>query len=60
MSIDVVKRSLKTWRIFHTDHRRRMKAFAETISVVIGLYFLIPSQQIEIARLAAEQINENK
>jgi hypothetical protein len=31
--------NLKTWRILHTDYRRPLKTFAETISVVIGLHF---------------------
>lgn len=33
--------NLKTWRIFHTDFRKPLKTFTETIStvIVIGLYF---------------------
>ncbi|RBY74319.1 transposase, partial [Geodermatophilus sp. TF02-6] len=30
---------LKTWRILHTDYRRPLNTFKETISAVIGLYF---------------------
>ncbi|WP_374065127.1 transposase family protein [Actinokineospora auranticolor] len=30
---------LKTWRVLHTDYRRPINTFANTISAVIGLYF---------------------
>jgi hypothetical protein len=30
---------LKTWRILHTDYRRPLATFADTISAVIGLHF---------------------
>ncbi|PPK67771.1 transposase family protein [Actinokineospora auranticolor] len=30
---------LKTWRILHTDYRRPVGTFTDTISAVIGLYF---------------------
>jgi DDE superfamily endonuclease/Helix-turn-helix of DDE superfamily endonuclease len=39
----VVERAIanfKTWRIVHTDYRRPLATFAQTISVVIGLHFL--------------------
>jgi DDE superfamily endonuclease/Helix-turn-helix of DDE superfamily endonuclease len=32
--------NLKTWRIIHTDYRRPLRTFAQTISVVVGLHFL--------------------
>ena len=32
--------NLKTWRIIHTDYRRPLGTFAQTISVVVGLHFL--------------------
>jgi DDE superfamily endonuclease/Helix-turn-helix of DDE superfamily endonuclease len=38
----VVERAIanfKTWRIMHTDYRRPLSTFAQTISVVVGLYF---------------------
>lgn len=38
----VVERAIanfKTWRIMHTDYRRPLTTFAQTISVVVGLYF---------------------
>jgi hypothetical protein len=31
--------SFKTWRIMHTDYRRPLSTFNQTISVVTGLYF---------------------
>lgn len=31
--------NLKTWRILHTDYRRPLTTFHETISAVIGLHF---------------------
>jgi hypothetical protein len=31
--------NFKTWRIMHTDYRRPVKTFPETISAVIGLHF---------------------
>jgi len=31
--------NLKTWRILHTDYRRPLKTFSETISCVIALHF---------------------
>ncbi|WP_018802293.1 hypothetical protein [Catenuloplanes nepalensis] len=31
--------NFKTWRIMHTDYRRPLKTFTETISCVIGLHF---------------------
>ena len=38
----VVERAIanfKTWRIMHTDYRRPISTFTETISTVIALYF---------------------
>jgi hypothetical protein len=38
----VIERAIadfKTWRIMHTDYRRPLRTFGQTISVVIGLYF---------------------
>ena len=38
----VVERAIanfKTWRIMHTDYRRPLATFAQTISVVVGLHF---------------------
>lgn len=38
----VIERAIanfKTWRVTHTDYRRPLNTFAETISVVIGLQF---------------------
>jgi hypothetical protein len=31
--------SFKTWRIMHTDYRRPLKTFQETISTVVALHF---------------------
>jgi transposase len=31
--------NLKTWRILHTDYRRPLETFTDTISAVIGLQF---------------------
>jgi hypothetical protein len=31
--------NLKTWRIIHTDYRRPLSTFAQTISIVAGLHF---------------------
>ena len=39
----VVERAIanfKAWRIMHTDYRRPLSTFAQTISIVVGLYFL--------------------
>jgi hypothetical protein len=38
----VVERAIanfKTWRIMHTDYRRPLATFSQTISIVVGLYF---------------------
>jgi len=38
----VIERTIanfKTWRVTHTDYRRPLDTFAETISAVIGLQF---------------------
>jgi hypothetical protein len=37
--IEQVIAHIKTWRIFHTDYRRPLNTFAETISAVVGLHF---------------------
>jgi hypothetical protein len=31
--------NFKTWRILHTDYRRPLKTFTETITAVIALHF---------------------
>ena len=36
--------NLKAWRIFHTDYRRPVATFAETISAVIGLHFFTTAE----------------
>jgi hypothetical protein len=37
--VEQVIANFKTWRILHTDYRRPLKTFTETISCVIGLHF---------------------
>ena len=37
--IEQVIANLKTWRILHTDYRRPLTTFHETISAVVGLQF---------------------
>jgi hypothetical protein len=37
--IEQVIANFKTWRIMHTDFRRPIETFPETISAVIGLHF---------------------
>jgi hypothetical protein len=37
--IEQVIANFKTWRIMHTDYRRPIETFSETISAVIGLHF---------------------
>lgn len=37
--IEQVIANFKTWRIMHTDYRRPLDTFSETISAVVGLYF---------------------
>lgn len=37
--IEQVIANFKTWRIIHTDYRRPLGTFQETISVVVGLHF---------------------
>jgi hypothetical protein len=37
--IERVIANLKTWRILHTDYRRPLASFAQTISAVLGLEF---------------------
>lgn len=39
--IEQVIANFKTWRIMHTDYRRPLSTFAETISTVIGLHFYL-------------------
>ncbi len=44
----VVERAIanfKTWRIMHTDYRRPLATFAQTISAVIGLHFFRMSSE---------------
>ena len=38
-TVERVIANLKTWRILHTDYRRPLHTFPETISAVIGLHF---------------------
>lgn len=38
-TIERVIANLKTWRILHTDYRRPLSTFPETIAAVIGLEF---------------------
>ena len=37
--IEQVIANFKTWRIMHTDYRRPLKTFTQTISTVIALHF---------------------
>ena len=37
--IEQVIANFKTWRIMHTDYRRPIETFSETISAVVGLHF---------------------
>lgn len=37
--IEQVIANFKTWRMMHTDYRRPIEIFAETVSAVIGLEF---------------------
>jgi DDE superfamily endonuclease/Helix-turn-helix of DDE superfamily endonuclease len=37
--IEQVIANFKTWRIMHTDYRRPIETFPETISAVVGLHF---------------------
>ena len=37
--IEQVIGNFKTWRILHTDYRRPLRTFKETISTVIALHF---------------------
>jgi hypothetical protein len=37
--IEQVIANFKTWRIMHTDYRRPIGTFTETISAVVGLHF---------------------
>jgi len=37
--VEQVIANFKTWRIMHTDYRRPLKTFAQTISTVIALHF---------------------
>jgi hypothetical protein len=39
--IEQVIANVKTWRILHTDYRRPLATFADTISAVIGLQFYL-------------------
>jgi hypothetical protein len=43
----VIERAIanfKTWRILHTDYRRPLKTFKETISAVVGLTFYLAGE----------------
>jgi len=43
----VIERTIanfKTWRIMHTDYRRPLKTFTETISAVVGLTFYLAGE----------------
>ena len=37
--IEQVIANFKTWRIMHTDYRRPLETFPETISAVVALHF---------------------
>ena len=37
--IEQVIANFKTWRIMHTDYRRPLETFSETISAVVALHF---------------------
>ena len=37
--IEQIIANFKTWRIMHTDYRRPLAAFPETISAVVALHF---------------------
>ncbi|MFF1792575.1 hypothetical protein ACFVX9_39720 [Kitasatospora sp. NPDC058243] len=37
--IEQIIANFKTWRIMHTDYRRPIETFAQTISAVIALHF---------------------
>ena len=37
--IEQVIANFKTWRIMHTDYRRPLATFPETISAVVALHF---------------------
>lgn len=39
--IEQVIANFKTWRIMHTDYRRPLETFAETISAVVALHFYV-------------------
>src|SRR6266851_4382503 len=39
--IEQVIANFKTWRIMHTDYRRPLATFSETISVVVALHFYV-------------------
>jgi hypothetical protein len=37
--VEQVIANFKTWRIMHTDYRRPLATFSETISAVVALHF---------------------
>jgi hypothetical protein len=37
--IEQIIANFKTWRIMHTDYRRPLATFSETISAVVALHF---------------------
>jgi hypothetical protein len=39
--IEQIIANLKTWRILHTDYRRPLSTFAQTISTVVALHFYV-------------------
>jgi hypothetical protein len=39
--IEQVIANLKTWRILHTDYRRPLSTFTQTISTVVALQFYV-------------------
>ncbi len=39
--IEQVIANFKTWRIMHTDYRRPLATFPETISAVVALHFYV-------------------
>ena len=39
--VEQVIANFKTWRIMHTDYRRRLSTFTTTISAVVALHFYL-------------------
>ena len=42
--VERVVANFKTWRILHTDYRRPLNTFADTISAVVGLHFYLTAE----------------